>query len=304
MSGDGNPRQALLDAIVKILRPLVRILLRHGVPYGAFTDLAKRAYVDVAYKEFGVPGKKQTNSRVATITGLSRKEIQRLLALKEEDYSDMVARYNRAARVVYGWVHDPLYNVKQGQAAILPLDGKAPSFASLVKGHSGDVPPRAILDELLQVGVVELHGSNSVRLLSRAYVPRFGEAEKFHLLGRDVAGLISTMDRNIHRVDPKPLFQRKVFYDNLPEQALEELQSSIGTSCQPLLEEFDRWMAARDRDVNPDARGTGRKAAGISIYYFEEEVEETLHESLDETPAYEADIHPAEQQSAERETEI
>ena len=278
MVGKGNPQQALLNAIVKILRPLVRILLRHGVPYGAFTDLAKRAYVDVAYQEFGVPGKKQTNSRVATITGLSRKEIQRLLAIEGEDDSDMVVRYNRAARVVYGWVHDESFNSSQAQGALLRLEGDTPSFAALVKAYSGDVPPRAILDELLRVGVVELVGNDSVRLLSPAYIPRFGEAEKFSLLGRDVAGLISTMDRNIHRVDPRPLFQRKVFYDNLPEQALDELQTSIGAKCQPMLQEFDRWMAAHDRDANPSVEGTGRKAAGISVYYFEEEIEEELEE--------------------------
>ena len=279
MGGNNNPHQALLKAVVKLLRPLVRILLRHGVPYGAFTDLAKRAYVDVAYKEFGVSGKKQTNSRVATITGLSRKEIQRLLAMSEVDDSDMVVRYNRAARVVYGWVHDEAYTDSRGDVAVLPLEGQAPSFASLVKAHSGDVPPRAILDELLRVGVAAMEGDERVRLLSRAYIPRTGEAEKLVLLGRDVAGLISTMDRNIHGVDAKPLFQRKVFYDNLPEEALVELQSSIGNKCQPLLEEFDQWMAARDRDVNPAVTGTGKRAAGIGIYYFEEGFEEELEEA-------------------------
>ena len=49
-----SQQQALFAAILKLLRPLVRILLRNGVPYGAFADIAKRVYVDVAAQEFGV----------------------------------------------------------------------------------------------------------------------------------------------------------------------------------------------------------------------------------------------------------
>lgn len=265
-----NSQQALFTAVLKLMRPLVRILLRNGVPYGAFTDLAKRAYVDVAMKEFAVPGKKQTNSRVATITGLSRKEIQRLIQLEETDDADILVRYNRAARVVYGWVHDKTYN-PDGKLSVLPFEGGAASFSALVKHYSGDVPPRAILDELVQVGVAE-RTDDGIRLLAPAYIPKTGGAEKLALLGRDVAGLIATMDRNIHATDAKPRFQRKVYYDNLSEQAAEQTHDLLVEKGQALLQEFDQWMASHDRDVNPDASGDGRKAVGIGLYYFEEEV--------------------------------
>ena len=263
------------------MRSLVRILLRNGVPYGAFTDIAKRAYVDVAMTEFDVPGKKQTNSRVATITGLSRKEIQRVINSQHSasDDRDMVVRYNRAARVVYGWVHDNAYGDEHGDSATLRFEGEPPSFSSLVKTYSGDVPPRAILDELVRVGVAERLDNGMIKLRERAYIPTNGEAEKLLLLGRDVAGLISTMDRNIHGLHDKLYFQRKVFYDNLSEEAAVEFHKFLLSKGQPLLEEFDRWMAQHDRDVNPDAGGTGRKAVGVGLYYFEEELQQDPPES-------------------------
>jgi len=272
MNTDNQSLHALTKAISKLLRPLVRILLRNGVPYGAFIDMAKSAYVDVAMHEFGVPGKKQTNSRVSTITGISRKEIQRLLSVEgEEDDQDLVTRYNRAARVVYGWVHNPRYTDVTGKTADLPLEGEGASFAALVKSYSGDVPPRAILDELLRVGVVEKIDNGSIRLLSPAYIPTTGASEKLALLGHDVAGLISTMDKNIHGTEAKPLFQRKVYYDNLPAEATETLHEILRDKGQPLLEFLDEWMARHDRDVNPDAGGTGQKAIGIGLYYFEDD---------------------------------
>jgi hypothetical protein len=275
MDNENKSQQALFKAVFKMLRPLVRILLRNGVPYAAFTDLAKRAYVDVAKNEFAVPGKKQTNSRISTITGLSRKEIQRLIRQTDmEDDNASVARYNRAARVVYGWVHDKTYADGNGDCAELPLEGEAPSFSSLVRAYSGDVPPRAILDELTRVGVAECLSDNRVRLMARAYIPSMGEAEKLILLGRDVSGLIDTMDKNIHGVAGEPVFQRKVFYDNLSVEAAEQLHELLHAKGQPLLEHFDQWMARHDRDVNPASGGTGRKAVGIGLYYFEEDINE------------------------------
>ncbi|NOZ54130.1 MAG: hypothetical protein GXP08_13540 [Gammaproteobacteria bacterium] len=280
MSTDKS-QNALFVAVFKLIRPLVRALLRNGVPYGAFADIAKRAYVDIAMTEFEVPGKKPTISRAATITGLSRKEISRLMTIDGGDDRDMVAKYNRAARVVYGWVHDIRYADENGQAAVLPFEGESVSFSALVKAYSGDVPPRAILDELAQVGVVEYVNDDGIRLLARAYIPKSGEAEKLSLLGRDVAGLIATMDKNIHNLGEKPFFQRKVFYDNLPLEVIPELQAILEERGQNLLEYLDQWMAEHDRDVNPKLDGTGRKAAGIGLYYFEENIENYFEKNVE-----------------------
>jgi hypothetical protein len=266
-----QPQQALYQAVFKLIRPLVRILLRNGIPYAAFADLAKRAYVDVADKDFGVAGRKQTNSRIATITGLSRKEVQRLKIIEDSENSTLTERYNRAARVVFGWVHDKKYSDSNGGTASLAFDGVGITFSSLVKDYSGDVPPRAILDELLQVGVVQRQEDGQIRLLSRAYIPTKSETAKLRILGTDVYGLISTIDNNIHSLRDKPFFQRKVFYDNLPVEAAEELQELIADRGQKFLEFLDEWISAHDRDVNPSMQGTGRKAAGIGVYYFEDE---------------------------------
>lgn len=264
-------QHALFNAIAKLLRPLIRMLLRHGVPYAAFADLAKHEYVKVASEEFAVDGRKQTNSRVATITGLSRKEVQRVKALEGiGDPIEVVEKYHRAARVVSGWVHAEQFCDKQTGPLPLPFDGDDASFVALVKMFSGDMPPRAVLDELLRNGMVEREADGKLRLVQRVYIPKTGEIEKLGILGTDVAGLISTIDHNIQVGVKDPHFQRKVYYDNLSEEAVAELRLLIAERSQVLLEFINHWMAQRDRDVNPKAGGTGRKAAGIGIYYFED----------------------------------
>src|SRR5882672_824106 len=105
-----NVTQALNAAAQTILKPLVRVLLRNGIPYRAFADIARQAYVEVAEKEFALPGRAQTASRISTITGLTRKEVTRTRA--REPVGDVPSTWpqNRAARVISGWVRDKAYH--------------------------------------------------------------------------------------------------------------------------------------------------------------------------------------------------
>ena len=272
--------KVLQAALMKLLRPLIQILLRNGVPFGTFSDLAKRIYVDVARTESGIPGKKQTVSRLSVITGLSRKEIGRIKKLPPVRETGETERYNRAARVIGGWIQDKRFLDSKGNPNVLPLDGPRTSFADLVKQYSGDVPARAILDELLRTGTVERTAAHYVRLLTHAYIPRTDEAGMLSILGTDVKDLIATIDHNLRASkteDPKRFFQRKVSYDNLPMEVLPKLRSRTQTQAQNFLEAMNRWLSAHDRDINPDVAGTGRKRAGIGIYYFEEDFEDGGH---------------------------
>jgi len=261
---------ALFAAIKKLVKPLVRIMLKNGVLYGALVDIIKPIYVEVAAEDLDASGKKLTKSRIATVTGIPRKEVQRLM--EQGDVTDAWAfeRYNRAARVVSGWIRDPRFSDRQKQPAILPYDDKSPSFIELAAAFSGDIPARTILDELVEAEVVEELDNGKVQLVKRAYIPSSMESEKLGILGRDVAGLIDTIGHNIYQKDDAPYFQRKVFYDNLPEEFIPELKAFIEEKAQALMEQMDHKMSANDRDTDSTIEGTGRKAVGIGVYYFEE----------------------------------
>jgi len=260
----------LSAAVLRLLRPLVRILLRNGVSYSTFADFAKWIYVDVASQEFGIEGRKQTTSRVSVITGLSRKEVVRVRQLPRPDDSETAEKYNRAARVIAAWRRDKKYLDPEGAPAPLPMAGSDVSFTELVKRFSGDVPVRATLDELVRVGAVKRLEDGSVCLLTRTYVPAHSDADKLHILGTDVALLISTIDHNLNPGPTGPFYQRKVAYDNLPDEVLPEFRKYSAKKAQSYLENLDRWLSRHDRDDTPLVKGTGRNQAGIGIYYFEE----------------------------------
>jgi hypothetical protein len=276
LTNDGSESQtinrALMSAVFRILKTLIRLLLRHGVPFQAFSDMAKRAYVEVARDDFGIPDRKPTTSRIAVLTGLTRKEIQKLLESALQPDSETAERYNRAARVVSGWIRDRDFSGVDAQPSSLDLDGAKGTFADLVRRYSGDMPPRAVLDELLRVGAVEKLGDGRVKLVARAYIPRSSDSDMLAILGSDVADLIGSIDHNLQHTDD-PRFQRKVMYDNLSREGVAKFRDLSAARAQGLIEYLDSWLSQHDRDVNPTVDGTGRMRAGLGIFYFEENLE-------------------------------
>lgn len=268
-----NLPQALSVAAQALLRPLVRVLLRNGIPCGSFVEIARRAYVEVAEKEFALPGRKQTVSRISTITGLTRKEVTRIRDAEAPLGEAHAERHNRPARVIGGWVRGKPYRDRRGRPADLPMEGEQGSFAALVRECSGDIPPRAMADELARVGAIEMRPDGSVRLRVRAYVPHGDQAEKIAILGTDAADLIRSIDHNLTCAPDEAYFQRRVSYDNIPREALPDLTKKLARRAQSCLESLDRTLAAADRDRSPGLKGSGRVRAGVGIYYFEEHIE-------------------------------
>ncbi len=259
----------LYAAILGLLRPLVRILLRNGISYGTFADLSKWVFVDVAAREFSIKDRKQSTSRVSVITGLSRREVMRVRKLPKPDISASIEKHNRAARVIAAWRREHEFLDADGKPAPLSMEGQGATFSELVKRFSGNVPPRAVLDELVHVGAVAQAVDGRVSLLSRAYIPKDYDSHKINILGTDVKHLLSTINHNLSPDLTTPVFQRKVSYDNLPDEILEEFHRQFSQKAQKLLESADTWLSQHDRDVTPTVKGTGRNQAGFGIFFFQ-----------------------------------
>jgi hypothetical protein len=274
-----SAKHDLVRAVRAILRPLVRQLIAHGVTFPAFNRLAKEVYIDVGTRHFTLPFKKQTDSRVALVTGITRKEIGQIRRGQVTPPSEAVhLDYGIATRVIGRWVSEAAYLAADGNPRALPYEapGGAASFVGLVDEIGGDIPPRAVLDELIRVGAVALTPRGDVRLLERAYVPARGTAEKLVMLGTDASELIQAMTHNIEHPSDEAFLQRKVYYDNIGADAMAELRHKVRTAGGAFVQEMNQVLATYDRDRNPRAPGGARKRAVVGVYYFEEDYEPAL----------------------------
>jgi len=274
---NGDPAAALRSAVFRLLRPLVRVMLRHGMAYGSFAEMARKAYVDECLDLLTRSGKRGTISSVAAMTGLTRKEASRLAKLDFVEAGEADQRYSRATRVITAWSVDPRFRDAAGDAAELALDGEN-SFAALVHDYSGDVPPAAMLMTLESSGTVE-RTENGVRLTSRSYLPTHSPAASLNILGRDVAELITSIDHNLSAPADARVFQRKVSTSNLRADAIKAFRALSNEQSQALLETYDAWLSEREVVDSNESAGDGCYVA-VGIYYFDE----TLHrENHDET---------------------
>lgn len=270
-------------ALYRILRPMARLLLRNGIPFAEFAELVKRAYVDAAMEDFTDERKKPTDSRAAVMTGLTRKEVkkQREILAGEHQEAPGARHENRASRVVSGWVHDPAFQDSGGEPVELPFDGPL-SFTELVKRYSGDMTPRAVLEELVRVGVVATDTSGNLELRQRAYVPAGDSEEMLQIFGEDVSDLIATIDHNLvgSEASGQPLFQRTLVYNNIPPEVVARWRRYAAQQSQAMLEQLDKWLGPHDRDIASHGKGKATGDAvrtGLGIFYFEDPVQPDIN---------------------------
>lgn len=269
-----SDNSATTSMLKKALRPLVRVLLRNGVAYADFCEVARRLFVEVASEDFGLPGRKQSVSRISVLTGINRKEVKRQLD-EPKEATPKKKENNRAARVISGWLRDDDFRNSKGKPKVLEWGDSSVKggFEDLVRRYSGDMTARAILDELIRVGTVSFDKEKSrVKLLSNGYVPAGSNDELLRLSGESVGDLLNTIDHNFSDDKEATRLQLSVAYDDVPASGVELFRNLSNEKSLELINYLDQYLATQDRSTNPLVKGQGRYRTGVGIYYFEEPV--------------------------------
>jgi hypothetical protein len=262
-------KRALLKATLKILKPLVQILMRYEISHGEFSEIAKQAYVDVAYDKFSIPSRKTTYSRVAVLTGLSRKDVVRITELSEDDLPKLKkASPNRVARVISGWMRDEEFCDENDQPKRIPLKGVTGSFEQLVSRYGGDITYGAVLEELQRIDAALLRGDQSIELIQHSYLPDNNQLQKIDIFSTSAADLLSTSVHNVESDNNNARFQRQVIYYKIPQSLAKEFIEYSNEKSSELLLDYNRWLARKKKRKTPQP-GEATKRLGVGIYYFE-----------------------------------
>jgi len=263
----------LVRATAAIVRPLVERLLAAKVASGRVESRLRELFVELAERSFARAHRPQTDSRIARLTGIDRNEVRRIRASDRLEPAPASFGRNHAASLVSRWTGDPRACDASGRPRPIPYQAaRGPSFVELARAVAGDLPPRAMLDELLRTGAVRQRKDGHLVLSGNAYVPVSGRREKLAMLGEDPAQLIETILHNVFAADGAgvaPLLQRKVFFDNLGSDATPRVRAEVRRAAESFLRSMDRLLARYDRDRNPQAPAGERRGAGIGVYFFE-----------------------------------
>ena len=226
-----TPEQtALLMALRQLLRPLADLAVSRGLPYLALDELVRQAMVEAAgAQQSHLPAHGKV-SRISTATGLSRREVARLL---ESATQPCTPPRWLAGEVFARWTSDPMY-APDGQPAVLARQGVAPSFDALAQSVTRDVHPRSLLEELCRLGLAEVSDAgDQVRLLRDAFVPRTDFTRMVGMLSDNVGDHLAGATANVLG-EGNAHFEQAVFADELSEAAVQALRPMISTQWRQL----------------------------------------------------------------------
>lgn len=275
--GSDITRERIRGALASVLYPLARILLRCGVGYPEFAELAKHAYVEAASGETETLARSENIARAALVTGLSRKEVVRL---KKSDSKEQTIHDNDEmtvpAAVLNAWHSNRKYCDRSGVPKILNFSGRGYSFCSLVRTRCRDSSAAVIRRELIRAGAIRVVGKSGLMAIKRHYVP--DGADNKILVGLDfgLGRLAETIDFNSEKgYTYGARFQRFV---QAPPVRLIDVPE-VRKQVQLMLTEFslrvDDLMASFQAQSKKRSNRTVKRFAnmGVGLYYFDDLVE-------------------------------
>lgn len=214
---------ALTQAVARVVLPLARLAVAKGMPFAAVEAQLKQAFVQAAREAHPQLPAHRAVSRIATTTGLNRREVTRLTQVT----APAAQRRPVAAELFAHWANDSSYQDRQGRPRVLPRQGETLSFESLAQSVTRDVHPRSLLDELLRLGLA-VHDTerDTVALVRDAFVPRGDVERMLGFLSDNVGDHLGAAVANVLS-DGREHFEQAVFADELSADSIESVRALI-----------------------------------------------------------------------------
>ncbi len=254
-------KQSVTNALRLLLRPIVRLLIELGLSYRDFNEIAKLVYVEVASENYGIKGRPTNMSRVAIMTGLTRREVSRLRRVIDHDPLVLKSANTVAGKILAIWHHEAKYLSASGEPKPLPLEGPG-SLTELIDAIRGDIPSTAIIKELERVQAIAVRGQHA-RALSRYYMPKAlhdASIERFGAVLHDVG---QTITQNLFAQNGTgTIFEGRASNDNVSVHAQDAFKHYLERDAQTFLENVDDWL----KDHEAEGGDGERVRLGIGIY--------------------------------------
>lgn len=172
-------RQTIEAYVQRILYPLIKLLIHHGITESHFSRIARTVYVKVGAEKIEFDANEQqqliddssssvtsltpassrpTAARISVITGVPRKAIPAILEDSLPNTPDDEWYRHRCGQILSDWWKQPQYLNSSGAPIAIPLttdDKSAPSFENLVALSGTDLSYHAVLEEFKAAGAIQ-----------------------------------------------------------------------------------------------------------------------------------------------------
>jgi len=266
-----TPQQKILNAFQLVLRPVVKILLRYGIGYAQFAETVKTAFVDVSTTDFGIRGRPTNISRIAVMTGLTRKEIRRIRTKIDSGLNSVKVKSTPITEIIHRWHSEDEFLDEHGRPAVLPFSGDERSFSALVKKFGGDVPPGAMRTELKRVGSIDEKDKNELGILRRSFWPSSEVDKVLTTLIHSAYPLLSNIEHNLGKEDTGHGFsQFSVHSLNIRRSEIPKLKRICSDRLSEIASGFDDLFIAYETIQAEPCVSNDERPVMVGLYYFDE----------------------------------
>jgi hypothetical protein len=262
----------VLAATRQWLKPAIHVLLRCGVTWKEFSELAKTTYVEVATQRFGKRGRPTNVSRTAVLTGLARRDVRKQREQLTRAPEPLAGWVTKASLVLSAWHLHPDFVDQNGKPLLLEIDGEGATFEALLRNcGAGDVRPTTLLKELLDARAVRKRADGRIEALQRNYIPHAMDEQLVRLWGTVLADIAATYAHNLMRDGRTPArFERAAVNARVAAGSLGEFRRFLEAEGQAFLERVDAWLTAHEVADSAAARDGETLRLGAGLYHIQD----------------------------------
>lgn len=242
----------------RLLRPIARAMIAHGVTLNAATEALKSALFNAA-ADTSANDEKVTDSKISLRTGLHRKDVRRLR--EEMPRSEKRSLTNACTLTIAYWTSDNRFRTKAGAPRSLPRNGtrSRPGFDDLVKTTKIDLPDSTLLEALIAQDAVTLNpDTQTVKLVQTAFLASPQSEAMIAAYQKNLLAHLEAATDNLLAKEGDPRkFERAAHFNHLSEASIKELDADARRLSQEVLESLNRKaLALQEKDATmPGPKG-------------------------------------------------
>jgi len=268
-------KEAVLNVFASLVRPLMRIVFEYGISASEIAGVIRRVYIESLEARLKAQRRPTTDARLAAVAGLPRSDVSALRDALRAGAPHSLRAYvtlDQISALLTVWHTHSNFSGAYGFALdldLLMVEGSPRrTYGELIQVACPTVDAEIMLDELIAAGSVEVVDGQTVRCLSRAYVPRGSDVTRIERMGRWLSAAAGNFVHNLLRTGDEPVFfERIVVADEvLSDSARDQFLGLAAERGQELLAEFDDFLTS----LPPSAGNATGKRYGVGVYFFEE----------------------------------
>ena len=260
--------RAAVQACRSVMVPLAKFLLKNGIGYREFSEISRWAFVKVVAARDNKSGRPKV-SRIAAATGLSRKDVTRVLQDLDSPDPPGMQSVSSGGRILEMWHRLPDYLDSSGKPAAIPIRGPKVSFSCLSRLADDSISVDHMLRELERAGSIERTTEGLVRARERYFVAPAGDPERVKRFGLRVRDLATTINyNNEHDRREARLFEASAICLRLDPKFLPLCKRMIADGGLQYLQQVDSWFASHEASNTEDSSHVAR--VGVGMYFFQE----------------------------------